>query len=356
MHPLLSRRSYLSAYLAVWIPLTALLVFLIRVSGNISVFRAIVLLLPMALLCAGACLSTWYTCRATPLSTSGLGRVSVTHIIAALLLSFVWVRVGSLYARALSEVTAFKDTAAQYEAHVPVLFVTGVLIYLINVGFFYVLIALEVSRDAEARVLEASVLARDAELRLLKAQINPHFLFNSLNSISALTSIDPARAREMCILLAEFLRMTLGTGQKSSIPLAEEIALLGRFLAIEKVRFGTRLQVHESVPDDCKQLLVPALLLQPLLENAVLHGIANSPEGGSVTLTAQCHENVLSIRIENTFDAEATPTQRNGMGLANVRQRLEARYPKAAAMHVTSDDGIFQVLLSLPADTQESQR
>jgi len=356
MHPLLNRGSYLGAYLAVWIPLAALLLFLVRVSGGITTLEGALLLIPMALLYAGACFCTWYTCRATPLRSSGIGRVLVTHFSAALLLSFVWVRVGSLYARVASELFKLKDLPAQYESHAAILLVSGVLLYLINVGFFYVLIALEVSRDAEARILEASVLARDAELRVLKAQINPHFLFNSLNSISALTSLDPDRARQMCILLAEFLRMTLGTGHKTSIPLAEELALLDRFLAIERVRFGSRLKVSQDIPEDCRNVLVPALLLQPLLENAVVHGIANLPEGGAVTMIAQRRDGFLSLRIENTFDAESTLTRVDGMGLANVRQRLEARYPKAVTMQVSSADGIFRVLLSLPVETQEIQR
>jgi two-component system sensor histidine kinase AlgZ len=242
---------------------------------------------------------------------------------------------------------------ARYDAHFAILVISGVLLYLVNVGFFYVLIALEASRAAEARVLETSVFARDAELKALKAQVNPHFLFNSLNSISALTSSDPARAREMCILLAEFLRMTLGLGERASIPLSEELSLVHRFLAIEKVRFGSRLQMTEEVAEDCKTMLIPPLLLQPLVENAVIHGIANLPDGGSVRLVADCQAGRLSIRVENTFDAEATPSHRNGMGLQNVRRRLEARYQKLASMRVTADAAQFQVSLSLPAEPQE---
>jgi two-component system sensor histidine kinase AlgZ len=228
-----------------------------------------------------------------------------------------------------------------------------VLLDFIMIGFFYVLIAIEASRIAEARVLETSVLARDAELKALKAQVNPHFLFNSLNSISALTSSDPAKAREMCILLAEFLRMTLGLGEKSNIPLSEELSLLHRFLAIEKVRFGSRLQMTEEIADDCQSLLIPPLLLQPLVENAVTHGIANLPDGGQVRLAAHCEDGRLSIVVENSFDAEATPTHRNGMGLVNVRQRLEARYPNLASIRVSTTADQFQVNLSLPAEPQE---
>jgi two-component system sensor histidine kinase AlgZ len=353
MHPLLTRRSYLGAYLAVWIPLGCLLVFLIKVSGGIGTLEATVLLAPMAVLFAAACLSAWYTCRATPLRSSGITRLFVTHLLAAFVLSFVWAQIGRLYAHALSSSPSFQGLDARYDAHFAILVISGVLLYLVNVGFFYVLIALEASRAAEARVLETSVFARDAELKALKAQVNPHFLFNSLNSISALTSSDPARAREMCILLAEFLRMTLGLGERASIPLSEELSLVHRFLAIEKVRFGSRLQMTEEVAEDCKTMLIPPLLLQPLVENAVIHGIANLPDGGSVRLVADCQAGRLSIRVENTFDAEATPSHRNGMGLQNVRRRLEARYQKLASMRVTADAAQFQVSLSLPAEPQE---
>jgi two-component system sensor histidine kinase AlgZ len=355
MHPLLTRRSYLAAYLAVWIPLGGLLVFLIKVSGGIATLEAAAIVVPMAVLFAAACLSAWYTCRATPLRSSGIPRVFVTHLLAAFVLSFAWVQIGRLYARALSSAASFQGLDVRYDTHAAILVVSGVLLYLVNVGFFYVLIALEASRAAEARVLETNVLARDAELKALKAQVNPHFLFNSLNSISALTSSDPAKAREMCILLAEFLRMTLGLGEKSSIPLSEELSLLHRFLAIEKVRFGSRLQMTEEVAEDCKTMLIPPLLLQPLIENAVTHGIANLPDGGLVRLAVHCHNGRLSILVENTFDAEATPSHRHGMGLANVRQRLEARYQKLASMRVAPNATQFQVNLSLPAEPQDVQ-
>jgi hypothetical protein len=337
----------------VWIPLACLLIFLIKVSGGIGTLEATVLLAPMAVLFAAACLSAWYTCRATPLRTAGITRLFVTHLLAAFVLSFLWAQIGRLYAHAVSSSTSFQGLDVRYDAHSAILVISGVLLYLVNVGFFYVLIALEASRAAEARVLETSVFARDAELKALKAQVNPHFLFNSLNSISALTGSDPAKAREMCILLAEFLRMTLGLGEKSSIPLSEELSLLHRFLAIEKVRFGSRLQMTEDIPEDCKTMLIPPLLLQPLVENAVTHGIANLPEGGSLRLAAHCHNGRLSIVVENSFDAEATPNHRTGMGLQNVRQRLEARYEKSASMRVTAEAASFQVSLSLPAESQE---
>jgi two-component system sensor histidine kinase AlgZ len=340
----------MAAYLAVWVPLAFLLIFLVTVSGGIGATESIILLLPMAALYAAACLATWFTCRATPLWSSGFTRVAATHLIAALLLSYLWALAGRLYARILSTSPSYSGLTQRYDTHFSMLLVSGVLLYFIIVGFFYVLIALEDSRAAEARVLETSVLAREAELKALKAQVNPHFLFNSLNSISALTSIDAGRAREMCILLADFLRMTLGLGEKAAVPLREELELLKRYLAIEKVRFGTRLQVDQEVDAEAEACLLPPLILQPLVENAIVHGIANLPQGGVIRLRARVSEGFLQISIENSFDQEAAPSRRGGLGLKNVRQRMEARYPHQGAVRTDAAEDAFLVSLSIPAE------
>jgi LytS/YehU family sensor histidine kinase len=205
-------------------------------------------------------------------------------------------------------------------------------------------------------VLETSILARDAELKALKAQINPHFLFNSLNSISALTSIDSSKAREMCILLADFLRMTLGLGEKALVPLREELDLLERFLAIEKVRFGERLHVENHIEPQAQSCLLPPLLLQPLVENAIIHGIAGLPNGGTVRISAECSETQLRLSVDNSVDPDAPAPRKGGLGLANVRQRLEARYGKDATLRASAEEELFRVTISLPAEMSEGPK
>jgi two-component system, LytTR family, sensor histidine kinase AlgZ len=352
MHPLLAQISRLGLYLLAWVPLTATSIYVLVTRGTLGWLQATALAVAVFLFYALLCLSAWYPCRATPLGRVTFIRLLLTHLIAAAIMSFVWIQAGRALAYAILGPEKF-DALRQFQPQLSSIFTIGVLLYLLSVAFHYVLIAMEASREAEARAFETSVQARDAELKALKAQINPHFLFNSLNSISALTSIDPSRARDMCVLLGDFLRLTLGLGEKTSVRFSEELDLLQKYMAIEKVRFGARLTMLEEIEEDSKSCLLPPLLLQPLVENAVKHGIACLPEGGQVRLAAQRQNGRLSILVENSWDPEAPPRRSGGLGLKNVQMRLEARYGKDASLRVNNEGELFQVSLSLPAESEE---
>src|SRR5207244_13543154 len=175
----------------------------------------------------------------------------------------------------------------RYLVQLPILFLSGVLLFLLAIVFNYLLITFEASQRAENKALELQVLAREAELKALRAQIDPHFLFNSLNSINALVMTDPAAARRMCVLLADFLRGSLKLGSEKQIPLAEEIRLTECYLDIERVRLGSRLRVEREIEPQCEGCLVPPLIMQPLVENAIVHGVAPSLDGGVVRVQVQ---------------------------------------------------------------------
>jgi two-component system, LytTR family, sensor histidine kinase AlgZ len=352
MHPLLTRNR-LGLYLLAWAPLTATSVYVLVTRGGLGWLQATALAVSVFLFYAFLCLSAWYPCRATPLGKVSFTRLLLTHLIAAVLISFVWTQAGGALAYAILSPEKFDAMRLEFRPQLNSIFTIGVLLYLLSVAFHYVLIAMEDSRHAEAQAVEARVLARDAELKALKAQVNPHFLFNSLNSISALTSIDPARARDMCVLLGDFLRLTLGLGEKTSVRFSEELDLLQKYMAIEKVRFGTRLTMLEEIQEESKSCLLPPLLLQPLVENAVKHGIASLPAGGQVRVAAQHQNGRLAILVENSWDPDSPPRRSGGRGLKNVQLRLEARYGKDASLHVNNEGELFQVSLSLPAETEE---
>ena len=348
MHPLLTPINRFGLYLLAWVPLAGILIYLFADPGGLGWLDASILIIPLCLVYQFVCLSAWYSCKAAPIQRSTGQRLWLTHVLAATILSLLWILLAKLLAYGLSQFPNFRGLDHRFASQVSVLFGAGFLLYLLSVASHYVILAIEESNLAETRVRETSILARDAELRALKAQVNPHFLFNSLNSISALTSVDPSKAREMCILLAEFLRMTLGLGEKSSIPLSEEMVMLHRYLAIEKVRFGSRLRMEEAVQPELQETQLPPLVLQPLIENAITHGIAHLPEGGLVRLSGRSHNGRVLLAIENTFDPESTPSRKGGLGLKNVRERLEGRYGNEANMRVSTENDKFLVELSFP--------
>lgn len=352
MHPLLTRNR-LGLYVLAWLPLEAILIFLMTSVGALSWLESSVIVIPLCTLYAFICLSAWYTAKSAPIQRESALRLIVVHSLAAALLSYFWMGLGWVLVIALSKTSAFQGLDRRFAPLGPILFGVGYLLYLLSVASQYVILSLEASREAEARAMEISIHAREAELKALKAQINPHFLFNSLNSISALTSIDAARARDMCVLLGDFLRLTLGLGEKTSVRFSEELDLLQKYMAIEKVRFGTRLTMLEEIQEDSKPCLLPPLLLQPLLENAVKHGIACLPEGGHVRLAAQRQNGRLAILVENSWDPDSPPRRSGGLGLKNVQKRLEARYGKDASLRVNNEGELFQVSLSLPAESEE---
>lgn len=347
MHPILSRIDRLAAYLAVWLGAGVLTAGLFTRFG-LGWIEALVLLAPLFLVYAFVCLSAWYVSRAAPL-TASIVRVLASSVAASAIASGLWLGLANAWIAALNLTTAFAPAAGRYAQQLPFLFALGVLLFLLALAVHYVLLAIEAAGRAERRQLELQILARDAELRALRAQIDPHFLYNSLNSISALTAVDPAGARRMCLLLGEFLRNTLDVSARQRIPLSDELALAEGYLNIEQVRFGSRLRVERRVDDEAKSCLVPPLLLQPLVENAVTHGIARLLDGGLIRLDVARRDGQLAILVENPCDAEAAAARPGGMGLANVRGRLDAMFGREARVDARVGEGQFSVELHLPA-------
>jgi len=350
MHPLLERRVRLSFYLLAWTMPLALLAFLLATLGSLRWMEAIELAIPLCAFYAFVCLTPWYLCRSLPLNNAQPARLVGHHGGAAVIAATFWVLLALAFAYAVSDMSPTPVETPfhiRVRAQAPMLFGVGVLLYAIAVIAHYAWIAIEDSR-------QAALLAREAELRALKAQINPHFLFNSLNSISALTTVDPSRARDMCLRLSDFLRSTLGLGQKESIPWSEELALARTYLEVEQVRFGKRLQVEYDVAPECERCSVPPLVLQPLVENAVKHGIATMVDGGVIRLQARAGNDLLRVVIENDFDPDAPIPRKSGLGLRNVRERIEARYGKNGQFSSRSENNRFRVELLLPTQIGEA--
>src|SRR5829696_7674655 len=286
MHPILARPGSLAAYIAIWIPLGGLLAALLALQGVFGWLNALIVAVPLSISYGFLCLSAWYVTGGSPVERAGALRVGVTAVAASFLSSALWLLIARAWLGVIGSFAGWGGAATPFRAAAPTLFGFGFLLYLLAMAVSYLAAAFAVSRDAERRGLELQVLAREAELRALRAQIDPHFLFNSLQSISALTTVEPAAARRMCLLLADFLRNTLALGARDRITLDTELTLVRRFLAVEQVRFGERLQV-EIAAGGAETSELPPLVLQPLVENAVRHGVAHLVEGGVVRIAAE---------------------------------------------------------------------
>jgi signal transduction histidine kinase len=347
MHPVLGSPGRLFLYLLAWIPVALLLAFLMH-AVPLSWQELALVLPPLCAVYAFVCLSPWYLCRVMPIEQSALTKLLLNHSVAAVVAALGWIVIAKGLALLLSR--WYPDLDTRFSRQLPLLFGIGILLYLLSVALHYHVLSFQTAQEAELRIQEARLFAREAELKALRAQINPHFLFNSLNSISALTMVDAARARDMCIRLADFLRSTLKAGEKETISFAEELSLANTYLGVEQIRFGSRLRVEQNVAPACSECRVPPLVLQPLVENAIKHGVAGMLEGGTIHFEAACSEGWLWLRLENDFDPDAPAPQRTGLGLANVRGRLRARYEDRARLDTEIAGNCFRVKLTLPCE------
>ncbi len=337
MHPVFTNRATALVYLGVWSGMALALSSLLHQTSALGWGQALLIAGAQCLLLAFMCMTPWYTCRTLPFGNTQRARIVWNHGAAAIIVTSIWVACARGLAWAM---------VLNLSASVPILIALGLLLYYLSVAIHYAYFAVESSR-------RAALEARDAELRALKAQINPHFLFNSLNSIAALTVSDGKRAREMCIRLSEFLRNTLGLGEKENIAWKDELELVRAYLDVEKVRFGSRLEIEMNVHDDCTQCQAPPLVLQPLIENAVKHGIATMVEGGTIRVDCDVKDGLLRVRVENKFDPDSPTPRRHGLGLRNVRTRLETRFGKAASLTARKNDDSFGVEMVFPCQKAE---
>lgn len=203
--------------------------------------------------------------------------------------------------------------------------------------------------EQEKRKTDAEKLAREAELYNLRQQLQPHFLFNSLNSIIALIGNQPERAKEMVFQLSDFLRGTLRKDDQQLIPLEEELEHLKLYLEIEKVRFGHRLEVHIDASQEALIKTLPAMIVQPLLENAIKYGLYDTTEKVSIHINAQTAPSFLSIQISNPYDPESSNRNKSsGFGLRSVERRLFLLYGRADLLQTRNEDDTFIVQLKIP--------
>ncbi len=216
--------------------------------------------------------------------------------------------------------------------------------------FFYHLYRFTtIYQDRKARTLKAETQLQISELENLKKQLNPHFLFNALNSIKALTISDGKQARESIIQLSDLLRLSLNLGEQQRATLGEELKLAQNYLALEKLRFDNRLVYEFNIEPDLDNVLIMPMSLNTLLENAVKHGIGQLKLGGKIITSASTNQGVVTIQVENTGTYDPKPkSNQGGIGLENLHKRLALQYGERASFTIDNENKMVKAVIRMP--------
>ena len=345
-HPFFKDRRSFLYYSLIWILITGIHFIVLIITGN----KEILLLLSDSLIfnfiyfLLG--LSLWFIVRYSKSGKQNAVNVFVNHLTTATIVTGIWLGGGYLMMQIL-----YPDHPAYHtflQNSIPWRIIISVFYYLIIILIYYIIIYyydLQEKLSTENKLRE---LVKQTELDILKARINPHFLFNSLNSISSLTMTNPAKAQDMIIKLSDFLRYSVSQHADQFTSLKKEIENSSKYLDIEQVRFGSKLVYTIDVKENALDTSVPPLILQPLFENAIKHGVYESTETVTIQTLCELNGNMLEITIINNFDPEAKSGKGAGIGLKNTRERLKLIYKNEQLLKIFSEKDLFKLTLFIP--------
>lgn len=291
-------------------------------------------------------ISLWYTVSFNSLDNYNTAKIFLNHIAAAVITSGLWIGIGYyIMSHLVSGSLSYSEFL--YKSLVW-RFLIGILFYTVIIAVDYVFIYYNNFQEKLLKEAELNALVKEAELKTLKYQINPHFIFNSLNSISSLTISNPPQAHEMTIKLASFLRSILSKNEKQKNKLSDEISNAKLYLDIEKVRFNEKFEFIEETYDEGKELEVPSMILQPIFENAIKHGVYESLDKVTIKLSCGMEKEYFKIVVENNFDPESIPRKGEGIGIKNIRNRLKLIYNQENLLTVQKTENLFRVNIFIP--------
>ncbi|MHC1739413.1 MAG: sensor histidine kinase [Ignavibacteriaceae bacterium] len=288
-----------------------------------------------------------YTAKFVKLNLGELMKFIIIHLVAALVVSFIMIQSSGFLIQTI--LRKFEVNNLFFDNSIIERFLIVALLYLLVISYYYLMIYYENYREKVREEAELKNLVTEAEIKTLKFQINPHFIFNSLNSIAALTSIDPEKARDMVIKLADFLRYTLSTNSKQMNSLRDEISNIEKYLSIEKIRFGERFNYDFDIPEQFLDILVPNMVLQPVFENAIKYGVYQNLGTTGISVVARSDNGYLTLITDNTLEEEPKKELKGeGVGLKNIQERLRLIYGQTNLLITERWDNIFRVILKIP--------
>jgi sensor histidine kinase YesM len=345
-NPIFERRQNIYIYLLVWFLISGIhllagiiyfnLPFIIAAADSL-IYNGLFALIAVAL---------WYPVR----YNNPEGKITfyglMTYLVLAIIVLLFWLYMGFLILKIM-----FGDNEDYFRFLNDSFFVRvlmGGLFFVAVVLIYHLLVYYRALQEKKLNETQLNLLVRESELNVLRSQMNPHFLFNSLNSISSLTVNNPEKAREMIIQLSDFLRYALKYGQREETTFADELKNIELYLNIEKTRFEDKLVFEKNIQDICMQAKVPNMILQPLVENAIKHGVYESTVPVVIGLSCQGTGEYLEIRLKNNFDPDTKSRTGAGLGLKNVENRLQLIYNRQDLLKIIKMENSFEVIIRIP--------
>ncbi len=345
-NPFTSNKKVLAAYASMWALIFISHFAIIKVVQDIKFFAALIDSSIFNFLYLVIGFGIWYTVRFNNLENYSPLKIFLNHIVSAVITAGIWVAAGEfVVSKILSQDKFYLDFLNNSLIW---RFLIGILFYIVLVSINYVIIYYNNFQEKVLKEVELKGLVKEAELNALKYQINPHFIFNSLNSISSLTISNPQRAQEMTIKLSSFLRNTLVKNDTQKSKLIDELNNAKLYMDIEKIRFADKFEFVEEIKPECKEVEVPNMILQPLFENAIKHGVYESLENVLIKFSCGIEKEYFKISVENNFDPESVPKKGAGIGLKNIQNRMKLIYNQDNLVVVEKANSKFKVTIYIP--------
>lgn len=346
LNTVFGNRRYLFIYLMIWIFISVIHIVILLFTHEFSfgILFAEGLLSNFLLGLSG--IGLWISIFYSNIRHQALLTKIVNHVVLVIIFLGLWMLINYLVLN-----SSFKHDSGYINylnTSIPWRLGNGFMFFGMIIIAYYLLILYQNFREQIVKESELKTLVKESELTSLKSQINPHFIFNSLNSISSLTITSPDKAREMVVKLSDFLRYAISHKDEQMTTLEEELQNIRRYLDIEKIRFGDRLIILEKVDDQCMDKKLPGLILQPLIENAVKYGVYESVESSEIEIVTSCNTEALKIKISNDYDPDFVLKKGEGLGLSNIRSRLGIIYKNNNLVTINKTSSIFEVTVIVP--------
>ncbi len=346
IHPIITFRSRLFIWWLIWFFLGLGQSLLLSFVTDIGLLASFIDGFSSSLIFSLLAIAIWFPLRQLKMDSGKLLSSVLNHLIIGMVTISMWL----LGVRVLT-VSLINDPGAYLELWKLSFYYRlagGILIYVVITLTYYLIISLDNINKKNINEAKLENMLRETELLMLRSQINPHFLFNSLNSVSSLTITDPGKAREMVVKLSEFMRYALSRKEEKAVPLEKELINMRLYMDIEKIRFGNRLLLKEDIDIKALDVNVPNMILQPLYENSVKHGVYESVDSVIIDVVISKSDMGTTISITNNYDPDSIPVRGTGTGLNNVQRRLDLYYNKEASLNTRKENSKFTVELFIP--------